>query len=60
MKWQRKIGHIIKLSSAIIHLKYTEYICIHSSNKYLLDTKYVLGTVAGLRDTEEKVYSSVN
>lgn len=48
MRCGEKIKHIVKLSSMIIHLEYTEYILIHSFNKYVLDTPlcayYVLGT----------------
>lgn len=50
--------HIVKLSSVIIHLTYTEYIFIHSLNKYFLDTYYMLGIIPGRRVTEEKIYSN--
>lgn len=59
MKGEKEIQHIVKLSSEIIHLKYTEYIFIHSFNKYLLDTHYVFDTTPGLRDTEKKKNTAV-
>lgn len=34
--------HSVKNSSGVIHLRDTEYILIHSFNKYLLDTHHVL------------------
>lgn len=35
---KKTITHIVKLSSVIIHLKYTDYIFIHSFNKYWIPT----------------------
>lgn len=54
MRGGKKIWHIVKLSSVIIHLKYTEYKFIHSFNKYVLDTHYVLTTCLALRQALER------
>lgn len=59
MRGEKGKQHILLNNSAIIHLQYTEYIFIHSFNKYLLDTHYVLVIIPGLRDTEEKLHNSV-